>query len=385
MGQLLAGPFTATILAYFGAEVIKVEPPEGDPIRRWRIMRGDTSLWYYSLGRNKKSVTLDLKTPRGRELAAQLLATADVVVENFRPGLMESWGLGPADLKASNPDLVYARISGYGQSGPYAEKPGYASVTEGFGGFRYINGEPGKPPVRPNISMGDTLAAIHAALGIALALIQRSKPGGQGQVVDVALFESVFNLLEGVVPEYDGAGAVREPAGTTVTGIVPTNTYPCRDGKHVVVGGNGDSIFKRLMVAVGRPEMARDPALASNAGRVAEQASIEAVLQQWCLARDAAEVITVLEEARVPVGPIFSAADMLADPHYQARGLFESVEIDGQPLQIPAIVPRLDTTPGRTDWPGTAIGSHNDEILREVLGLDDAALEELAQAGVIKR
>lgn len=385
MGQLLAGPFTATILAYFGAEVIKVEPPEGDPIRRWRIMRGDTSLWYYSLGRNKKSVTLDLKTPRGRELAAQLLATADVVVENFRPGLMESWGLGPADLKASNPDLVYARISGYGQSGPYAEKPGYASVTEGFGGFRYINGEPGKPPVRPNISMGDTLAAIHAALGVALALIQRSKPGGQGQVVDVALFESVFNLLEGVVPEYDGAGAVREPAGTTVTGIVPTNTYPCRDGKHVVVGGNGDSIFKRLMVAVGRPEMARDPALASNAGRVAEQASIEAVLQQWCLARDAAEVITVLEEARVPVGPIFSAADMLADPHYQARGLFESVEIDGQPLQIPAIVPRLDTTPGRTDWPGTAIGSHNDEILREVLGLDDAALEELAQAGVIKR
>ncbi|MCR9105011.1 MAG: CoA transferase [Gammaproteobacteria bacterium] len=385
MGQLLAGPFTATILAYFGAEVIKVEPPEGDPIRRWRIMRGDTSLWYYSLGRNKKSVTLDLKTPRGRELAAQLLATADVVVENFRPGLMESWGLGPADLKASNPDLVYARISGYGQSGPYAEKPGYASVTEGFGGFRYINGEPGKPPVRPNISMGDTLAAIHAALGIALALIQRSKPGGQGQVVDVALFESVFNLLEGVVPEYDGAGAVREPAGTTVTGIVPTNTYPCRDGKHVVVGGNGDSIFKRLMVAVGRPEMARDPALASNAGRVAEQASIEAVLQQWCLARDAAEVITVLEEARVPVGPIFSAADMLADPHYRARGLFESVEIDGQPLQIPAIVPRLDTTPGRTDWPGTAIGSHNDEILREVLGLDDAALEELAQAGVIKR
>ena len=362
-----------------------MEPPEGDPIRRWRIMRGDTSLWYYSLGRNKKSVTLDLKTPRGRELAAQLLATADVVVENFRPGLMESWGLGPADLKASNPDLVYARISGYGQSGPYAEKPGYASVTEGFGGFRYINGEPGKPPVRPNISMGDTLAAIHAALGIALALIQRSKPGGQGQVVDVALFESVFNLLEGVVPEYDGAGAVREPAGTTVTGIVPTNTYPCRDGKHVVVGGNGDSIFKRLMVAVGRPEMARDPALASNAGRVAEQASIEAVLQQWCLARDAAEVITVLEEARVPVGPIFSAVDMLADPHYQARGLFESVEIDGQPLQIPAIVPRLDTTPGRTDWPGTAIGSHNDEILREVLGLDDAALEELAQAGVIKR
>ncbi len=269
MGQLLAGPFTGTILAYFGAEVIKVEPPGGDPVRGWRLLRNGTSLWYRSLGRNKKSVTLDLKTERGRELALELLAVADVVVENFRPGLMEEWGLGPDRFKALNPKLVYARISGYGQSGPYARKPGYASVTEGFGGFRYINGEPGKAPVRPNISLGDTVAAIHAALGIALALIQRARPdSGEGQVVDVALYESVFNLMKGIVPEYDGAGVIREPSGTTITGIVPTNTYRCDDGKYVVIGGNGDSIFRRLMTAAGRSDMANDPAMAHNSGRV---------------------------------------------------------------------------------------------------------------------
>ena len=284
LGQLLAGPFTGTILSYFGAEVIKVEPPAGDPIRGWRILRDGTSLWYYSLGRNKKSVTLDLKTDRGRELAGRLLDTADVVVENFRPGLMESWGLGPKDMKARNPGLIYARISGYGQDGPYASKPGYASVTEGFGGFRYINGIPGQPPVRTNISMGDTLSAIHAALGIALALIQRTKPGGdgEGQVIDVALYESVYNLMEGIVPEFDGAGAVREPSGTTVTGIVPTNTYRCDDGKYVVIGGNGDSIFKRLMTAAGRSDMAENPAMADNAGRVQHEVEIDEALALWC-------------------------------------------------------------------------------------------------------
>ena len=383
LGQLLAGPFTGTILAYFGAEVIKVEPPGGDPIRRWRILRGDTSLWYYSLGRNKKSVTLDLKSERGRDLAGRLLERADVVVENFRPGLMESWGLGPEQMKARNPGLVYARISGYGQTGPYADKPGYASVTEGFGGFRYINGEPGQPPVRPNISLGDSLAAIHAALGIALALIQRARPGGEGQVVDVALYEAIFNLLEGVVPEYDGAGAVREPSGTTVTGIVPTNTYLCADGRHVVVGGNGDSIFKRLMHAVGRPDMADNPAMATNSGRVQHQEDIEAVLAAWCAGRDSGEIIAVLEAARVPVGPIYSVADMLEDPHYQARGLFEGVEIDGEPLRIPAILPRLADTPGRTDWAGSAVGSHNEEILQGLLGLDADELDGLAREGVI--
>ncbi|MEM1154203.1 MAG: CaiB/BaiF CoA-transferase family protein [Pseudomonadota bacterium] len=383
MGQLLAGPFTGTILAYFGAEVIKVEPPGGDPIRGWREVRDGTSLWYRSLGRNKKSVTLDLKSEQGRGLAKKLLDTADVVVENFRPGLMEKWDMGPEQMKVSNPGLVYARISGYGQSGPYAAKPGYASVTEGFGGFRYINGEPGQAPVRPNISLGDTVAAIHAALGITLALIQRTRPGGEGQVVDVALYESVFNLMEAIVPEYDGAGVVREPSGTTVTGIVPTNTYRCEDGKYVVIGGNGDSIFKRLMVAAGRPDMAENPEMADNAGRIIHEDAIDEALSKWCGEHSSRHIISTLEEVRVPVGPIYSVEDMLADEHYQARGLFESVEIDGKPLKIPAIMPRLSETPGQTDWPGSRIGSHNDEILRGILDLGDAELEQLRGEGVI--
>ncbi|MFN2287617.1 MAG: CaiB/BaiF CoA transferase family protein [Chromatocurvus sp.] len=382
LGQLLAGPFTGTILAYFGAEVIKVEPPGGDPIRGWREVRDGASLWYRSLGRNKKSVTLDLKSPRGRELALRLLDDADVLVENFRPGAMEGWGLGPDVVRERNPRLIYARISGYGQDGPYSDKPGYASVTEGFGGFRYINGEPGQPPVRPNISMGDTLSAIHAALGIALAVIQRHRDDN-GQTIDVALYESVFNLMEGMVPEYDGAGVVREPAGTTITGIVPTNTYTCRDGKHVIIGGNGDSIFRRLMTVAGRPDMAENPAMAVNAGRLVHQAEIDAALADWCQRRAASEVISQLEEARVPVGPIYSVADMLADPHYQARGMFEQVEINGRPLKIPAIMPRLGTTPGRTEWPGGEVGSHNEEILQGVLSLSDVELAELRAQGVI--
>jgi crotonobetainyl-CoA:carnitine CoA-transferase CaiB-like acyl-CoA transferase len=382
LGQLLAGPFTGTVLAYFGAEVIKVEPPGGDPIRGWRVVRDGTSLWYRSLGRNKKSVTLDLKNERGRELVLRLLDGADVLVENFRPGAMEKWGLGPEQVKARNPGLIYARISGYGQTGPYAGKPGYASVTEGFGGFRYINGEPGEAPVRPNISMGDTLAALHAALGIALAVIQRQR-SGCGQIIDVALYESVFNLMEAIVPEYDGAGVVRGPSGTTVTGIVPTNTYRCADGRHVIIGGNGDSIFKRLMTVAGRPDMAENPAMADNAGRVRHEREIDAALADWCAGRPSTEVIEALEAARVPVGPIYSVADMLADPHYNARGLFESVEIDGEPLRIPAIMPRLEDTPGRTDWPGGAVGSHNDEVLRGLLGLGDEELAELRNAGVV--
>ena len=381
LGQLLAGPFTGTILGYFGAEVIKVEPPGGDPIRGWREVKDGTSLWYRSLGRNKKSVTLDLKSERGRELVMQLIDSADVLVENFRPGALESWGLAPDQLRERNPKLIVARISGYGQTGPYANKPGYASVTEGFGGFRYINGEPGKPPVRPNISMGDTLSAIHAALGIALAVIQRSQ-SGSGQVIDVALYESVFNLMEAIVPEFDGAGVERQPSGTTVTGIVPTNTYACADGRYVVIGGNGDSIFKRLMTVAGRADMAENPAMANNAGRVQHEADIDAALAAWCETLPAAEVIALLEEARVPVGPIYSVADMMSDPHYQSRGLFEQVEINGEPLKIPAIMPKLSATPGRTDWPGGPVASHADYVLGEVLGLDDAAIAELREQGV---
>lgn len=374
LGQLLAGPFTGTILGYFGAEVIKVEPPTGDPVRQWREVRDGTSLWYHSLGRNKKSVTLDLKSERGQQVAFDLLCKADVVVENFRPGAMEKWGLGPEDIKATNPRVIYARISGYGQTGPFAHKPGYASVTEGYGGFRYINGEPGEAPVRPNISLGDTVAGIHAALGVALAIIQRHQ-SGEGQVVDVALYESVFNLLEGIIPEFDGAGVVREPSGSTITGIVPTNTYLCGDQKHVVIGGNGDSIFKRLMTEAGRLDMAEDPELAHNPGRVIHQEKIDKALADWCAQHSSREIIDTLEEARVPVGPIYSVQDMMDDPHYNARGMFETVEIDGKSLKIPAIMPKLSRTPGETHWPGAAIGAHNDEILGGLLGLTD---EEIA-------
>ena len=381
MGQLLAGPFAGTVLGYFGAEVIKVEPPTGDPIRQWREVRDGMSLWYHSLARNKKSVTLDLKSDKGREIAFDLLTKADVVVENFRPGAMESWGLGPDDVKPHNPGIIYARISGYGQTGPFSEKPGYASVTEGYGGFRYINGEPGKPPIRPNISLGDTAAAIQAAMGVLLAVIQRQKTGN-GQVVDVALYEAIFNLLEGIVPEYDGAGVVREPSGTTITGIVPTNTYLCSDGKHVVIGGNGDSIFKRLMKEAGREDMADDPELEHNPGRVIHQERIDQALADWCQQHTSADIIAKLESARVPVGPIYSVEDMMTDPHYIARGMFEEVNVNGKALKIPAISPKLSDTPGRTDWPGAQIGAHNQEILGDLLGLSPETLEQLHQDGV---
>ena len=385
LGQLIAGPFAGCILAYFGAEVIKIEPPEkGDPLRVWRILEHGTSLWWRSLGRNKKCITLNLYTEKGRHIARQLADHVDILVENFRPGTLEKWGLGPEELKQTNPGLIYARISGYGQNGPYASRPGFASVCEGIGGFRYINGFPGAPPVRPNLSLGDTLAGLHAVLGILLAYIQRHKPvQGLGQVVDVAIYEAVFNMLEAVVPEYDGAGVVREPSGSTLTGIVPTNTYRCRDDKYVIIGGNGDSIFQRLMRTAGRPEMATDPGLADNAGRVVHEAEIDAAIAAWTASLDAADVLQQLEAASVPAGPIYSVADMMQDPHFHARGLFQEVEIDGKPLKIPAIPPFLSATPGGTTWPGPAVGAHNHEILGGMLRLSDAALEALQREGVI--
>lgn len=383
LGQLLAGPFAGCMLGYFGAEVIKIEPPQGgDPIRRWREMRGDTSLWWRSLARNKKSVTIDLKISEGVDLVRRLIDKADVVIENFRPGVVENWGLGPEDFRASNPGLVYARISGYGQDGPYASRPGFASVCEGMSGFRYVNGHPGEAPVRPNLSIGDTISGIHAALGIALALLEKNR-SGEGQVVDVALVESMFNLMEAVVPEFDGNGVIREPSGSTVTGIVPTNTYRCADGRYIVIGGNGDSIFKRLMEAAGYPEMAADPRLASNPGRVEHEAEIDAALASWCAAGESAELLRRLEEARVPAGPIYNVEDMLADPHFRERKLFETVEIDGQPLKIPAILPKLSRTPGATRWPGAELGKDNREVLGGLLGLSEEQIEVLRSAAVI--
>ena len=370
MGQLIAGPFAGSVLGYFGAEVIKLEPPAGgDPLRQWRVLRDGTSLWWRSLARNKKCVGVDLRQEEGRALAKRLAERSDVLIENFRPGTMEKWGLGP--------------------DGPYASRPGFASVCEGIGGLRYVNGHPGEPPVRPNLSLGDTLAGLHAVIGILLALIQRGKAsaealgGGKGQVVDVAIYESVFNVLEGVVAEYDGAGVVREPSGSTLTGIVPTGTYPCRDGAHVIIGGNNDSIFRRLMRAMGRDDLADDPRLARNPGRVEHQAEVDGAITAWTSRHDAAEVLAVLEEAAVPSGPIYSVAHMFADPHFQARGLFEHVEVDGRELRVPALMPRLADTPGGTDWAGPELGSHDHEVLREVLGLDDETLRGLAARGVV--
>ena len=387
VGQLLAGPFAGTLLAYFGAEVIKVEPPgDGDPIRGWRLLDNQgTSYWWRSLGRNKKSLTLNLRDQQGRALLGKLLDDADVLIENFKPGTMEKWGLGPEEVKQTNPDLIYTRISGYGQTGPYSHKPGYASVTEAYSGFRYINGFEGDVPARPNLSLGDSVAGLHAAMGILLALLARKNHDDtNGQVVDVALYESMFNLMEGIVPEYSGAGEVREPAGSTITGIVPTNTYLCSDGKHVVIGGNGDSIYVRLMTAIGRADLANDPRMAGNPGRVKHQQLIDGAIAAWTDTLTSAEVIQTMEAADVPVGAIFSIADAFDDPHYQARRMFEQVDVPNlaTPLSIPAILPKLTGTPGGTDWPGGEVGSHTDELLQK-LGLDQDAIANCKERGIV--
>ncbi|GMQ76153.1 MAG: CoA transferase [Gammaproteobacteria bacterium] len=384
MGQLIAGPFAGCMLGYFGAEIIKIEPPDhGDALRNWRVLKNGTSLWWRSMGRNKKCITLDLRKQEGRAIAARLAEHADVLIENFRPGTMEKWGLSPEALRKRNAALVYARVSGYGQSGPLASRPGFASVCEGFGGFRHLNGFPGEAPVRPNLSIGDTLAALHTVIGVLLALQQRSKAEGAGQVVDVAIYESVFNMLESVIPEYDGAGVVRGPSGSTLTGIVPTNTYPCADGKYVIIGGNADSIFQRLMRTAGRDDLASDPRLADNAGRVEHQQEVDGAISRWTATLDSSEVLERLAEASVPSGPIYSVEDMMREPHFNERGMFETVQVDGEPLKIPALVPRLEDTPGETLWPGPALGEHNEEILGGRLGYSRDELQRLAADGVI--
>jgi len=384
MGQLIAGPFAGCMLGYFGAEVIKIEPPgRGDALRNWRVLKNGTSLWWRSMGRNKKCITLDLRKREGRAIAVRLAEHADVLIENFRPGTMEKWDLSPEALEKRNPGLVYARVSGYGQTGPLAARPGFASVCEGFGGFRHLNGFPGEAPVRPNLSIGDTLAALHTVIGILLALQQRAKAGGSGQVVDVAIYESVFNMLESVIPEYDGAGVVRGPSGSTLTGIVPTNTYACADGKYVIIGGNADSIFQRLMRTAGRDDLANDPRLSDNAGRVEHQQEVDGAISQWTATLDSSEVLARLAEASVPSGPIYSAEDMMRDRQFNERGLFETVQVDGEALKIPALVPRLEETPGETLWPGPALGEHNEEILGGRLGYSRSELQRLAADGVI--
>jgi len=384
MGQLIAGPFTGSVLGYFGAEVIKIEPITGDPVRYWRLTENNTSYWWHSVSRNKKSITLNLKSDEGRQIAKDLILKSDVLIENFKPGTLEKWGMSPDDLKKDNPGLITARISGYGQTGPRSHLPGYASVCEGYGGFRYVNGFPDRPPVRPNLSIGDTLAGLHAAMGVMLAYIQREKdPDGKGQVVDAAIYESVFNMMEAVVPEYSGSGAIREPSGSTITGIVPTNTYITSDNKHVIIGGNGDSIFKRLMNAIGRPDMANDPKLEQNQGRVDNEKEIDAAIEKWTKDHTSDEVLSIMDEVSVPAGPILSVEDMMNDEHYIARGMFQEVEANGRTLHIPAMLPILTETPGTTEWPGPALSEHTDEVLSELLGKDEKEITQLREDGVL--
>jgi formyl-CoA transferase len=383
LGSLIAGPFCAKTLADFGAEVVKVEPPgEGDPLRRWRRMRNGTSLWWQVQSRNKKSITLDLRQAAGQAVVRRLARASDIVIENFRPGALERWNLGWDVLSKENPKLILVRISGYGQTGPYRERPGFAAIAEAFGGLRYVTGFPDRPPVRPNLSIGDTLASLHGVIGALLAL-HHLKNGGQGQVIDVALYESVFNVMESLLPEYDAQGVVRERSGSTLPGIAPSNLYPCRDGRYVLIAGNADSLYHRLMTTVGREDLRDDPGLARNDGRAARMAEIDTAIAAWTVERTQEAVLAAMEQAEVPAGRIFSAADIAADPHYAARGMIEQIVAgDGEPLKVPGIVPKLSATPGAIRSPAPALGEHTDEILG-TLGYSAAEIAELRKDKIL--
>ncbi len=385
IGALIAAPFAARMMAEFGADVIKVEAPgAGDPLRKWRKLHEGTSLWWYLQSRNKKSIAINLKAHEGIAIIKQLVEGADVLIENLKPGAMEKLGLGWDVLHAINPALVMVRISGYGQSGPYKDRPGFGAIGEAMGGIRYTTGEPGGAPARVGVSLGDSLASLHAVMGALMALLRVKTGQGQGQVVDVSLVESVFNLMESLVPEYDLLGHVRERSGGALPGIAPSNTYPTRDGAYVVVAGNSDPIFKRLMQAIGRIDLADDPAFAHNDGRVAQVVLIDAAIAGWTSSHPIATVLATLEQAGVPAGSIYSVADIVADPHYQARGMILSAELPGGvKVKMPGIVPKLSETPGQVNWSGPALGAHTAEVLAG-LGFDDAAVARLKQQGVIQ-
>src|SRR5262245_26430691 len=384
LGTLIAGPFCARLLAEFGAEVIKIEPPAGgDPLRKWRKLHEGTSLWWYAQARNKKSVTLDLKHPEAQEIVHKLARDADIVVENFRPGAMEKWGLGWAELSRINPRLIMVRLSGFGQTGPYRDRPGFGAIGESMGGLRYLTGHPDRPPVRVGVSIGDSIAALHGVIGALMALHHRNANGGRGQYVDVALYEAVFNMMESVLPEYGMFGFVRERSGASLPGIVPSNTYVTRDGKYVVIGANADSIFKRMMNAIGRPDLAGDPGLAHNDGRVARTGEIEEVIAGWVATHDLDEVLAVLERADVPSGKIYDIGDIARDPQYAAREMIRRFRLpDGKTVKLPGIVPKLSETPGETKWIGPALGEHTAEVL-SALGYDAGQQRELKKRGVI--
>jgi crotonobetainyl-CoA:carnitine CoA-transferase CaiB-like acyl-CoA transferase len=366
LGQLIAGPFAGKTLADFGADVIKIEPTEGgDPLRSWRLMREGTSVWWEVQSRNKRSVALDLRQTAAQEQVRKLAAEADVLIENFKPGTLEAWGLGWDVLHALNPRLIMLRISGFGQTGPYRNKPGFGVLGEAMGGLRHLTAEPDRVPVRVGVSIGDSLAALHGVIGVLTALRHREVNGGEGQVIDVALYESVFNVMESLLPEYDAFGAVRGAAGSALPGIAPSNAYRCAQGTYVLVAGNGDSIFRRLMTAIGRADLAADPALARNDGRVARVGEIDAAIESWTSVRSIDEVIQVLEAAGVPVGRIYSVADIANDPQYLARDMIvQTHDAQGRALKVPGIVPKLADTPGRLRTPAPLLGEHTDAVLR---------------------
>lgn len=364
LGQLIAGPFAGKTLADFGADVIKIEPPGiGDPLRKWRLLRDGTSVWWEVQSRNKRSVELDLRTAEGQRDVKSLLAEADVLIENFKPGTMEEWGLGWDVLHALNPKLIMLRISGYGQTGPYRQKPGFGVLGEAMGGLRHLTGEPGRVPVRCGISIGDSLSALHGAIGVLLALYHRDARGGEGQMIDVALYESVFNMMESLLPEFDAFGAIRGRAGSALPGIAPTNAYRCADGGYALIAGNGDSIFKRLMAAIQRPDLEQDPALAQNDGRVARVEELDHAIETWTLTKSLDEVLQVLDAARVPAGRVYSVEDIARDPQYLAREMIvDQVTIAGDTVKVPGIVPKLSATPGQFRHAAPALGQHTAEV-----------------------
>ncbi|MEA3153025.1 MAG: hypothetical protein QOK44_614 [Betaproteobacteria bacterium] len=384
LGTLIAGPFCARLLAEFGAEVIKVEAPEGgDQIRGWRKMYQGTSLWWYVQARNKKSVTVNLRVPEGQEIVRRLASEADIVVENFRPGALEKWNIGWPQLSELNQRLIMVRLSGFGQDGPYRDRPGFGVVGEAMGGMRYVTGYPDRPPVRMGISIGDSIAALHGVIGAMMALHHRNVNGGKGQYVDVALYEAVFNMMESFIPEFDVLGFKRERAGNELPGITPSNTYATRDSKYVIIGANNDSIFKRLMIAIGREDLANDTSLASNAGRVPRARELDEAIEIWTRQHDLNRVLGALERAEVPSGRVYDPEDIVNDAHYAARNMIEKWQLpDGTPVKIPGVVPKLSATPGATRWLGPKLGEHNTEVLAS-LGYSAEQQENLKQRGII--
>ena len=383
LGQLIAGPFATKLLGEFGADVIKIEPPgTGDPLRKWRMIEDGTSLWWHVQTRNKRSVALDLRSEEGQKLVRQLAVEADVVVENFRPGTLDNWGLGWEALSKLNPRLIMVHISGYGQTGPYRDKPGFGVIGEAMGGLRYLTGQPGEPSVRVGVSIGDSLSALYAVIGTLLALQERNR-SGLGQEIDVALYESVFAMMESMLPEFDASGQIREPSGSALPGITPSNAYRCQGGDYVLIAGNGDSIFKRLMGVIGREDLANDPALAHNDGRSQQAEMIDAAIQTWTEERPRDAILQALDDARVPAGYPYTAEDIAFDPHYLAREMIQTfTRPNGEPLKVPGVLPKLSATPGRIGDGGPTLGQHTDDVLDE-LGIDHETRAKLRQAGII--